>query len=254
MRTPRIVWLRRDLRLADQAAFHAAAQAGPVIPVYVLDDETPKHRAMGGASRWWLHHSLEALAAELEARGSRLVLRRGRAADELAKVAEETGASAIHALRHYEPWWRNAERALKEALPPDVAFHRHDGNFLLPPGSVTTGSGGQYKIFTPFYRALMERMPPASPLPEPSLVARKAGRIRTGWRIGGCFRRSPTGRADCGKHGLAGRAQPMRSWMISWAAPRNTKRRATCPRSMALRACRRIFISAKSLRRRCGTH
>jgi deoxyribodipyrimidine photo-lyase len=48
MTNPTIVWLRRDLRLADQAAFVAAlAQGGPVIPVYVLDDETPRHRRMG---------------------------------------------------------------------------------------------------------------------------------------------------------------------------------------------------------------
>ena len=71
MSAPVIVWLRRDLRLADQAAFVAAAAAGPVIPVYVLDDEPPKHRAMGGASRWWLHHSLAALDRDLRERGSR---------------------------------------------------------------------------------------------------------------------------------------------------------------------------------------
>ncbi len=59
MTKPQIVWLRRDLRLADQPALYAAAQAGPVIPVYVLDDDAAGHHAYGGASRWWLHHSLE---------------------------------------------------------------------------------------------------------------------------------------------------------------------------------------------------
>ena len=78
MTSPVIVWLRRDLRLADQPAFFTATQSGaPVIPVYVLDDETPKHRRMGGASRWWLHESLVALADDLEKVGSRLVLLRG---------------------------------------------------------------------------------------------------------------------------------------------------------------------------------
>ena len=170
MSSPQIVWLRRDLRLADQPAFCAAAQAGPVIPVYVLDDETPKLRAMGGASRWWLHHSLEALATDLHKHNSRLILRRGRAAEVLAALAEEVGASAVHALRHYEPWWRNAERQLEEALPGSIAFHRHDGNYLLPPGAVTTGSGTPYKIFTPFCKALMEHMPPRTPLPVPGLT------------------------------------------------------------------------------------
>ncbi len=166
-----ILWFRRDLRLSDQAALIAAAEAGPVIPVYVLDDETPKHRRMGGASRWWLHHSLAALAAALEARGSRLILRRGSSPEILAALAAETGASAIHALRHYEPWWRNAEKALAKALPDSVALHSHDGNYLMPPGSVTTGAGGIFKIYTPFSRAILVHMPPAEPTPAPAQIA-----------------------------------------------------------------------------------
>ena len=167
MTTPSIVWLRRDLRLADQAAFCAAAQAGPVIPVYVLDDDTPRHRRMGAASRWWLHHSLARLDTDLRARGSRLILRRGRCEEVLPAIAAETGASAIHALHHYEPWWRNAERAVEKAMP----LHLHHGNTLVPAGSVLTGSGTPFKIYTPFWRALSERMPPAPPLPVPALIA-----------------------------------------------------------------------------------
>ncbi|GEN98263.1 deoxyribodipyrimidine photo-lyase [Novosphingobium sediminis] len=163
MTSPTIVWLRRDLRLADQAAFVAAAAAGPVIPVYVLDDETPKHRRMGAASRWWLHYSLASLDADLRKRGSRLILRRGRCETVLADLARETGAATVHCLRHYEPWWRNAERAVGEVLD----LQRHHGNYLAPPGSITTGSGGPYKIYTPFWRALEARMPPAAPQPAP---------------------------------------------------------------------------------------
>ena len=151
-----IVWFRRDLRLADQAALAAAAE-GPVIPVYVLDDETPKHRKMGGASRWWLHHSLASLDQSLQALGSRLILRRGRCDEQLAAIAQETGASRVHALRHYEPWWRNAERALAQR----IELVCHDGNYLAPPGSITSGSGTPYKIYTPFWRALSATLPPA---------------------------------------------------------------------------------------------
>ncbi|MFN3819533.1 cryptochrome/photolyase family protein [Blastomonas sp.] len=170
MTRPSIVWLRRDLRLADQAAFVEAAKAGPVIPVFVLDDETPKHRKMGGASRWWLHHSLSALDADLRKLGSRLVLRRGVAADVLADLARETDAAAVHCLRHYEPWWRNAERALKAALPDGCTLECHHGNYLMPPGSVTTGAGQPYKIYTPFWRALAQHMPPPKPLPAPDAL------------------------------------------------------------------------------------
>lgn len=167
---PTIVWFRRDLRLADQAALRVAAAEGPVIPVYILDDETAKHRAMGGASRWWLHHSLTALDKALRAMGSRLILRRGRSEDVLVRLTGETGAARVHCLRHYEPWWRNAERAISKRLE----LICHDGNFLLPPGCLTTGGGGPYKIFTPFWRALMAHMPPAKPERAPSVIAAPA--------------------------------------------------------------------------------
>jgi deoxyribodipyrimidine photo-lyase len=172
MTQPVLLWFRRDLRLADQQALAAAVASGaPVIPVYILDDESPKHRKMGGASRWWLHHSLVSLDADLQAMGSRLLLRRGKSETVLSGLVEETGASAIHCIRHYEPYWRNAEKAVAKALPDGCGLKCHSGNYLLPPGSVTTGSGGQYKIYTPFMRALWQHMPPAQPLLSPEKLA-----------------------------------------------------------------------------------
>lgn len=166
MTAPSLLWLRRELRLADQAALLAAAQSGPVVPVYVLDDDTPRHRRMGGASRWWLHHSLTALDAALRAQGSRLILRRGSSADALQRIAEEVGTKKVHALSHYEPWWINAERAVAKALD----LRLHDGNYLLPPGLLANGSGQPYKIYTPFMKALMPHMPPPAPLPAPKHI------------------------------------------------------------------------------------
>jgi deoxyribodipyrimidine photo-lyase len=167
MTAPSILWLRRDLRLSDHAALVAAAAAGPVIPVFILDDDTPKHRRMGAASRWWLHHSLASLDASLREKGSRLILRRGKCEEQLALIAAETGAASVHCLRHYEPWWRNAEKAVAKRLD----LQCHDGNYLLPPGSLTTGGGTPYKIYTPFWRALKEHMPPPSPPHRPREIA-----------------------------------------------------------------------------------
>lgn len=150
--------------MADQPALHAAAQQGPVIPVYVLDDEAPGDHAPGGAAKWWLHHSLDSLSHSFGRRHSRIVLRRGDAVDQLVKLAEETGAQAIHALRHYEPWWRKAQGRLAERLD----LRLYDGNYLMPPGAITTGGGDPYKIYTPFSKALLERMPPRECLPEPA--------------------------------------------------------------------------------------
>ncbi len=168
MTAPVLVWLRRDLRLADQAALAAAVASGaPVIPVFVLDDETAQDRAMGGASRWWLHHSLASLGHDLAALGSRLVLRRGAADTVLALLGQEVGAREVHALHHYEPWWRNAEHAVAKG---PLALHLHDGNYLAPPGSVRSGAGTPYRIFTPFWRALQQHLPPPAPLGVPETL------------------------------------------------------------------------------------
>ncbi len=163
---PSIVWFRRDLRLADQAALLAAAEAGPVIPVYVLDDETPRHRRMGAATRWWLHHSLLSLSEGLRARGSRLILRRGRCEEVLRDIARETGAQTVHCCAHYEPWWRNAERAVGKVLE----LRCHHGLTLVPAGSILSGSGTPYRIYTPFWRALSQHLPPPVPRPAPDII------------------------------------------------------------------------------------
>jgi len=161
-----IVWFRQDLRLADQAALAAAAAAGPAIPVYILDDDSPGERfRMGGAQRWWLHHSLASLDKGLRDLGSRLILRRGRSEAVLAALLDETGAVAIHAIRHSEPWWREAEASLGERL------RLHEGNSLAPLRDVTTASGAPFKIYSAFWRALQEHLPPPEPAPAPERLA-----------------------------------------------------------------------------------
>ena len=106
-----IAWLRHDLRLADNPALLAAVRSGhPVVPVYVLDEQTPGVRPPGAASRWWLHHSLGALDAALRGLGSRLVLRRGPAEETLRALAAECGAAAVHWNRAYDPAAASAMR------------------------------------------------------------------------------------------------------------------------------------------------
>lgn len=159
-----ILWFRQDLRIADQPALLAAAHDGAVIPVYVLDDEGPGRWRIGAAQRWWLHHSLAALDGALRELGSRLTLRRGPAVETLTALGAETGATQIHATRHQEPWWRKAEEQLGDALS------LHDGNHLAPVEEVTTGSGGQFRVFGAFYKALGRLLPPPEPLPAPDRI------------------------------------------------------------------------------------
>ncbi|GAA3707692.1 deoxyribodipyrimidine photo-lyase [Zhihengliuella alba] len=167
-----LVWFRDDLRLADHPALHAALdRGGPVLGLYVLDEESPGVRPLGGAARWWLHHSLASLAERLRERGSQLVLRRGPAADVVPEVAAAAGADAVVWNRRYGGPEREVDAAVKESLRgAGVDARSYAGNLLFEPWTVSTGQGGHYKVFTPFWRACLEQPPPRAPLPEPGRV------------------------------------------------------------------------------------
>ena len=77
-----IHWFRQDLRLSDNPSLSAAAANGAVLPVYILDDANAGDHRMGGASRWWLHHSLTALNQALD---GKLIVLSGNPAEILAK-------------------------------------------------------------------------------------------------------------------------------------------------------------------------
>jgi deoxyribodipyrimidine photo-lyase len=170
-----IVWFRNDLRLHDHKALTEAARGGrPVVAAYVLDDEAAGAWACGGASRWWLHHSLAALHAALAERGVPLALRRGDTPAALAALAAETGATEIRAGGAVEPWARALERRV--AAIKGVRLHLHRTVTLFDPEEIRTGAGGVYGVFTPFARACRARGAP-DPLPvPPDLKGGKAAR------------------------------------------------------------------------------
>lgn len=172
-RSPVLLWLRRELRLADNPALEAALATGrPVLPVFVLDKDSPGAWAPGGASRWWLHHSLAELAAELAARGAPLVLRRGRFEEEIPRLVAETGAADVHAGIPTEPWARETYRRVIAALGP-VKLHCHMTALLHHPDRLRTQAGGPYGVFSPFARAF--RASGAVPMPVPAPGAIPAG-------------------------------------------------------------------------------
>lgn len=163
---PTIVWLRKDLRLADNQALTAAAAAGPVIPVFILDDvfET----TLGAAAKLRLKLSLEALSRDLAQAGAPLILRRGDALSVLREVIAETGAKAVTWTRLTDGAALDRDRRVKAALTEDgVSAKSHGGFTLVDPWTVKTGAGTQFKVFTPFWRAVSAR-DIKRPLPRPA--------------------------------------------------------------------------------------
>ncbi len=170
---PVIVWFRNDLRLADNRALTAAVKTGaPIILLYVLDDETPAKWKMGGASRWWLHHSLAALANDIAKAGNTLILRRGSAREIVPKVAKECNAQAVYFSRSYEPYAVALEADLKSALEKHgVTCRRFAGALLREPEDIRTNAGGVFKVYTPFWRALSAEFAVAKPSPAPAKLS-----------------------------------------------------------------------------------
>ena len=79
-----ILWFRQDLRLRDNPAFFEAAKTQSIAPVFIYDDYYEE--TLGGASKWWLHHSLKSLSADLENHGLKLHLFKGNALDVFEKI------------------------------------------------------------------------------------------------------------------------------------------------------------------------
>ena len=184
-----IVWFRHDLRLADNPAVITALGSNlPVVPVYVLDEETDGVRPPGAASRWWLHHSLQSLDACLHALGSRLILRRGRGEQVIMALAAECDAQAVYWNRIYEGGSRERDARLKQALAErGVAGESLKANLLFEPWEVKTQAGEPFKVFSAFWRACRSVPSPGPPLPAPERLpapkAWPASERLTSWRL-----------------------------------------------------------------------
>lgn len=157
-----LVWLRKDLRVSDNPALLAASQSGlPVNCLFIL--EQSGSRALGGAARWWLHHALASLAADLRALGGALTLLRGDPEVLVPFVAQQTGASHVFWNRRYDPKAIEVDTSIKSMLgEAGCLVESFNANLLYEPWEVKTKTGGAYKVFTPFWRAAQASGPGAA--------------------------------------------------------------------------------------------
>ena len=167
--TPVLLWFRNDLRLADHAALHAAAETGrPVLPIFILDDQSAGQWALGGASRWWLYHSLSALQEALSARGCPMTFRRGDSVSVIREIARQTRATEVFTGGSADPRARLVDKAASEAI--DGKLHRMRTTTVFHPDSVRTKTGGAFSAYTPFANACLALGGPKPPLPTPNTI------------------------------------------------------------------------------------
>ena len=165
-----IVWLRRDLRLADNPALHAACEhARHLIPLYIWSPEEEAPWQPGAAARWWLHHSLSGLDHRLREYGSRLVIRQARHARQaLESLDRDHRVTHLYWNRLYDPATIERDRAIKDwGREHGLVVESHQASLLVEPWAISTGKGDPYRVFTPFWKAARQ-LPLGKPLPAPT--------------------------------------------------------------------------------------
>jgi len=169
-----LVWFRgKDLRLEDHGPLYLASQQGDVIPVFVVD---PYFFAPHNAQRLphrmqFLLESMHDLAHGLQARGSRLVIVEGRSVDRIPELAARWKVDQVLAHRWCEPFGVERDRQVETALEREgIRFRLFEGETLAPPGTLRTGSGTPYHVFTPFARAFHRQIAVGHPLAAPSTL------------------------------------------------------------------------------------
>lgn len=161
-----LLWLRQDLRLADNPALHAAAQS-PLIAVYIWDEKDPW--LPGGAARWWLYKSLQSLQRSFQERGVQLIFKRGEPLKVLQGLAKQTNCSGIYWNRCYEPYVIERDKDIKAFFKSiGIEVKSFKGSLLSEPWELQTQTKEPYKIFSPFWSAL-QKVVNARPLPIPEL-------------------------------------------------------------------------------------
>ncbi|WP_111767775.1 cryptochrome/photolyase family protein [Nakamurella deserti] len=149
--SPALLWFRRDLRLDDHPALLAAASGGRrVLGLFVLD---PVLLAGSGEPRiHFLHSCLQALSASTE---GRLLVVRGDPRTVVPAVARQVGAAEVHISADFMPYGHRRDEAVRAALG-DIPLIATGSPYAVAPGRVSKGAGGNYAVYTPFFRAWSE--------------------------------------------------------------------------------------------------
>lgn len=169
---PCVFLFREDLRLADNPALNAAFKSGrPVICIFIYDETSDGDWTLGGARKWWLHHSLKSLASNIENLGGQLILLKGKQEDLIPEILDEVGADQVYWTRRYASYQIKIDKQLKSSLQErGVSVTSMNGRLLFEPWHFKTGGNQEYRVFTPFWKAMKARGDFRQPTITPQII------------------------------------------------------------------------------------
>jgi deoxyribodipyrimidine photo-lyase len=154
-----IVLFTRDLRVHDHPALATAArEADRVVPLFVLDDRILGSRYANPNRVGFLLESLADLRGRLRDLGGELHVRRGTVVEEVAALAGDVGADAVHLSADASRFARTRVERLRDA-GSRVGFDvvEHPGIAVVRPGELTPAGNDHFAVFTPYWRRWVER-------------------------------------------------------------------------------------------------
>ena len=159
-----LVWLRRDLRVRDHAAlFQALRSCSRVHCVFLFDAEILAPLARADRRVEFIRESLVQLDADLRAlsghAGGGLIVRQGLAAQEIARLARQLGATAVFANHDDEPEALARDARVRQALQvAGVALHTYKDHVIFERDEVLTLAGKPFSVFTPYKNAWLRKL------------------------------------------------------------------------------------------------
>lgn len=150
-----LVWFRNDLRARDNPALYHACERGPVIALFCVCAAQWRQHDVGDKRLSFLLDTLHALADELRELGIPLEIAHTPRFDEVpeavVKAARDHGARCVAFNEEYPLNEKKRDsRVIRACADAEIATDVHHAGTILPPGSVLTGNGDPYSVFTPF--------------------------------------------------------------------------------------------------------
>ncbi|HEY2350556.1 MAG TPA: deoxyribodipyrimidine photo-lyase [Puia sp.] len=148
-----IFWIRRDLRLYDNAGFYHALKADlPVLPVFIFDRNIlDRLENKKDARVEFIHRALGVLIKELARHHSTLEIYYGKPSDVFTSLTEKYSIVKVFTNEDYEPYARERDAEIEKMLhEKNISFHSYKDQVIFSKQEVLKEDGRPYTVFTPY--------------------------------------------------------------------------------------------------------
>ena len=149
-----ICWIRRDLRITDNAALYRALKGEyPVLLLFIFDKNILDELDPEDARVTFIYHELQKMETILQQHGSSFLIKYGKPEEVWTAVLSEYKVKEVYTNHDYEPYAIERDDALAEYLSTEsIPFHTYKDQVIFEKNEITKADGKPYTVFTPYFR------------------------------------------------------------------------------------------------------